>query len=310
VPDWLTEEVRAAHWQRPGPHSAQEAIGFSPTEGFAASFARQPTSISDADQVRRMFDGYDTGVRYADDHVGRLVAKLADLGVLDDTAILVSADHGETLGELGIYCDHQTADQCVSRLPGVLRWPGVDWATGGQVDGELRYQVDLGATVVEQMGAKVPQGWDGRSFATDRRGRSHLVVSQAAWTVQRSVRVDDWLCIRTYHDGYHDLPEVLLYDVVADPHEQVDLAAARPDVVARCAELLGEWRDDCLRRSPAGVDPLDTVLAEGGGWHVRGHLAGYLDRLRSSGRPEMAARLAAAHAADLDLVPGTFFPRG
>ena len=47
----------------------------------------------------------------ADDHVGILLSKLDDLGVLDDTAVLVSSDHGEGFGELGVYADHQAADQ-------------------------------------------------------------------------------------------------------------------------------------------------------------------------------------------------------
>ena len=129
-----------------------------------------------------------------------------------------------------------------------------------------------------------------RSGRTRRPGRS-LVVSQAAWTVQRSVRGEDWLCIRTYHDGYHDLPELVLYDVVADPHELVDLAPTRPDVVARCIELLAGWRHECLSRSTTGIDPLDVVLAEGGGWHVRGHLGSYLERLDATGRSDVARRV-------------------
>ena len=46
------------------------------------------------------FDGYDVGIRYADDAVGVLLNKLADLNVLEDTAVLISSDHGEAFGEL------------------------------------------------------------------------------------------------------------------------------------------------------------------------------------------------------------------
>ncbi len=58
-----------------------------------------------------------------------------------------------------------------------------------------------------------------------------------------SVRFDRWLCIRTYHDAYHGFPEVLLFDVEADPFEQLDRAADRPEVVEhapRRARRLGE----------------------------------------------------------------------
>ena len=47
--------------------------------------------------ARKMFDGYDLGVRYADEYLGRIFNALADQRVLDETAIVISADHGETL---------------------------------------------------------------------------------------------------------------------------------------------------------------------------------------------------------------------
>ena len=305
-PAWLTEEVRAAHWEQPGPHSARELLGFTPNGMWGSAFPRQPREASDLDQVRRMFDGYDTGVRYADEHIGRMLHALTELGVDDDTAVLVSGDHGETLGELGIYCDHHTADQHVSRVPGILRWPGV--TTPGSVDTGLHYQVDLAATILELVGARVPSGWDGATFADSLRagepaGRDALVLSQGAWTAQRSVRWEDWLCIRTYHDGYHDLPDVLLFDLAADPNEQRDLSARHPDVVDAGFRFLEDWRDDALSRSTTAVDPLWTVLREGGPWHVRGHLVAYLERLRETGRSAQAERLAAKHAAEIELRP-------
>jgi arylsulfatase A-like enzyme len=249
-------------------------------------------------EVRKMFDGYDAAIRFADHHIGRIVDHLDDTGLLDETALLVSADHGETLGELGIYCDHQTADLLTTRLPGVLRWPGL--GIGGRVDRGLHYQVDLAATVLELLGATVPADWDGVSFAhglgsDPPGGRDHLVLSHGAWTVQRAVRFADWLVIYTYHDGFHGFPEVMVFDVAVDPHEQHDVAGLQPEVVGHAAQLLEQWRADALRRSLHGRDPLETVIREGGPWHVRGHLDRYLRRLRETDRAEWADRLTAAH---------------
>ena len=240
------------------------------------------------DQVRRMFDGYDTGVRYADEHVGRWLNALADAGVLDDTAIMISSDHGETLGELGTYCDHHFADEHTSHLPMIVHWPGVAGAEGGRIAGGLHYQLDVAATLVELAGTTPPPGWDGVSFAQDLRagaepeGRDHLVLSHGAWTAQRAVRTGDWLYLRTYHDGFHGLADQLLFDVAADPHEQDDLSDERPDVCADADEVLVSWRDDALSRSSTGIDPLDVVIAEGGPWHVRGRLLEYAERLRAN----------------------------
>ena len=248
-----------------------------------------------------MFDGYDTGVRYADDHVGRWLNALADAGVLDDTAIMITSDHGETLGELGTYCDHHFADEHTSHVPMILHWPGVLGAEGGRAAGGLHYQLDVAATVVELAGGTVPATWDGRSFApdlsagTEPTGRDHLVLSHGAWTAQRAVRTRDRLYLRTYHDGFHGLPEQLLFDLAADPHEQHDLAAAEPTACTDADGVLAAWRDDALSRSRTGIDPLSVVLDEGGPWHVRGRLLEYADRLRLTGRGEWAESLLARH---------------
>ncbi len=296
LPAWYTDEIRQQHWRLPGPHSAQEMIGFG-TASRSGRLPRQPLEAADMGQVRRMFDGYDTGVRYADEHVGRWLNALADAGVLDDTAIMISSDHGETLGELGTYCDHHFADEHTSHVPMIVHWPGVVGAEGGRVANGLHYQLDVAATLVELAGGTPPPGWDGVSFAQDLHagvapaGRENLVLSHGAWTAQRAVRTGDWLYLRTYHDGFHGLDDELLFDVAADPHEQHDLSDERPDVCADAAELLASWRDDALSRSRTGIDPLDVVLAEGGPWHVRGRLLEYAERLRATGRGEWADSL-------------------
>ena len=298
IPDWYTDEVRARHWELPGPHSAQELTGYQlDAYGFGGRFPRQTLSIPDMAAVHHMFDSYDTGVRYADAAVGRIVDALADLGVLDETAILVSSDHGEGFGELGVYADHQAADEATCHVPAVLRWPGLP---AGEVDG-LLYQIDVAATIVELAGIEPPiDHWDGRSVATELRagapvGRDHVVVSQGAWSAQRSVRWDDHLYCHTRHDAFHGWDPEMLFDLAADPHEQADVAGARPDVVAEGRDLLASWTSDQLARSFSPVDPMDVVMAEGGPFHTRGELPAYLARLRATGRSGWADRLAAHH---------------
>lgn len=296
LPDWLTEAVRAAHWRGAGPHSAQECNGFAPKPDALARWPRQPQQIPDLAGVRAMFDGYDAGVLVADDYVGRLMDLLDELGVRDDTAIMISSDHGETLGELNVYGDHQTADQFTTRVPMILKWPGL----GAGRRAAFHYQIDVTASLLELLGQKVPRGWDGVSFADGLKagadvGRDHLVVSQGAWTCQRGVRFDDYMLIHTLHDGYHLYDEVMLFDLAADPHEQVNIAAARSDVADRGLRLLAAWRAEMAPEMARGRDPLENVVAEGGPYHVRGQLRGYLRRLRATDRANEAARLAAKH---------------
>ena len=318
LPAWLTEDVRAAHWELPGPHSPQEAMGHTAgtlvegirrmgqlwggnPPGYEDMVARrQPEQIASMDDVRRMFDGYDTGVRYADHHVGILLNELDRLGVLDETVVMVSGDHGETLGELALYCDHATADLYTSRLPMILRWPGLG---DGRVDGARHYQIDVAATILDLLGVRVPANWDGVSFAEalkrgEEDGRSAIVTTHGAHTVQRGVSFEGWWLVRTWHDGWHPYPEHMLFDLEADPHEQEDLAEKYPEVVAQGLEILAGWHSEQMATA-SGPDPIETILAEGGPWHFRGLEKDYWQRLRDTGRGQWAQVLAERHGLSL-----------
>jgi arylsulfatase A-like enzyme len=288
VPAWITEDVVSAQRESTGPHSAREVRGWG-----TAVTPGQIEEIRSLDDVAALYDGYDLGIRYADEHIGRLLDLLGELGLADEVGVMISSDHGESLGELGVWCDHQTADESTHRVPVILRMPGLDPST----DPGLRYQFDVVATVTELCGGRVPAEWDGISFAAEMRSRAappsrdHLVLSCAAWTAQRSVRFGSHLSIRTWHDGYHGYPEMMLFDLAADPHQQNDLASERPDLVARANELLSRW-DSEVPVGDGGEDPIQTVVGEGGGLYVRDRLGAYLERLRLTGRSAQADALA------------------
>lgn len=303
LPAWLTEDVRERSWNGYGSHSAQEPHGFGPQspvdpdESMFERYPRTPRQIDSMHALRRWIDGMDTGIRYADEHVGRVVDTLDRLGVLDETAIVVSADHGEMQGELNVWGDHHTADDLTCRVPLVVRWPHTK---GGRVDTGLHYQFDWAATLVELAGGEIPGNWDGRPFTAaflDGReeGRDYLITSQQAHVCQRGVRFDRYICILTYHDGYKDVEPVMLFDLVSDPHEQCNIASECPEVVNRGLGYLAEWYREMAVRSGADTDPMMTVLREGGPFHTRGELPAYLDRLRATGRSEHAESLAARH---------------
>lgn len=296
-PAWLTEEIRQGHWDGYGPHGAQEPGDVIPAD--PVRHPRMPAQIDSMEAVKQWFDGYDTGVHYADHHVGQLLNVLADHGVLEDTAIIITADHGENLGEKNVYGDHQTADNITSHIPLIVKWPG----QSARVDDGLLYNVDLAATVVELTGGQVPSDWDGVSFAEqfragEQQGRDYLVASQNAWACQRTVRWGDHMMIRTYHDGWKMFADKELYDVAADPHITHDLADAEPARLNEGLALLETWTAEQMQRSPHQTDPMWTTIREGGPLHTRWspRMAGYLQRLRDTGRAHHADYLEAKHA--------------
>lgn len=297
LPTWLTEDVRSQLWQGFGPHSPQEPHGYG-HETFYQDYPLVPAQLDSMEGVRRWIDGYDMGIRYADMHIGDLLQALADVGVLDETVVMITADHGENQGELNVWGDHQTADAITCRVPLIVRWPGM---TAQRVDRALHYHYDWAATVIELVGGVVPPNWDGRAFtqafrAGKEQGQPYLVTSHGAWSCQRGVRWDQYLCLQTYHAGHKQLEPIMLFDLVHDPHERHNLAQEQPDRVNEALGMLATWYREMLTTSPHDADPLMTVLRDGGPHHTRGELPTYLARLRATGRADHAERLAVLYA--------------
>jgi choline-sulfatase len=296
LPPWMTQEILECHLQCVGPHSANELNMWN--DRTSAEFPRQPGRVSSMEDFRSVIDGYDTGIAYMDSHIGTLLNALADKKVLDDTVIIISADHAENLGELGIYAEHATADHITCRIPLIVRWPAYGGA--GRSEKGLVYNLDLGPTICELLQIPPAESWDGKSYAPaitgkGSCGRDDLIVSQCAHVCQRGVRFGPWMYIRTYHDGYHLFPTEMLFNVETDPHEQYDVAVSHADVCRDALHRLCTWHDGMMQSSSSDIDPLWTVIREGGPHHARGKLKDYCGRLESTGRGWAVAELKRRH---------------
>jgi choline-sulfatase len=300
LPVWLTEDVIERHKQKVGPHSAREINMYD--NKTSPHFPKHPGEILDMEGLRKMIDGYDCGIRYMDEHLGRLFEALESKGVMDDLVIIITADHGENMGQLGIYGEHATADQGTCHIPMIIRWPGV---THSHVDTGLHYHLDLLPTLADLLGKKPMPSWDGQSYApaltegTDC-SREYLVVSQCAHVCQRSVRFGDWLYIRTYHDGYHLFPDEMLYNLKDDPFEQNDVAEDHLQVCKDAVYYLNEWHDQMMKTMPYDVDPLWTVMKEGGPFHAKGNLKRYIGHLEATGRGHAVPELRRRHPGEFE----------
>ena len=76
----------------------------------------------------------------------------------------------------------------------------------------------------------------------------------------------------------------MLFDIRKDPHQQHDLAKERPDLCAKGAKMILDWNDRMMKTSSSDVDPMWTVMREGGPEHCRGHLKEYMDRIKGTPR--------------------------
>lgn len=288
---WIGEEELKLHLNHTGPHCINELMMYN--DDTNPAFPRMPGSASDMAGLRRIMDGYDTGILYADHLVGQILDKLRSQGIYEDTAVIITSDHGENMGELGIYAEHGTADHPTCHIPFIIKWPG---GCRGVSEGSFHYNLDLLPTMADLLGVEHCSLWDGESYAPAitqgaQVGREALVLSQMAHVCQRSARFGDWLYIRTYHDGFHLFEREMLFNIKEDPYEQRDVSRDHPELCAQGAKIILDWQDEQMLRSDSQIDPLWTVLREGGPYHTWRHLDEYLARLEATGRKEGAEKL-------------------
>lgn len=133
-----------------------------------------------AEALRSLSLGYDAAVAEADAATGRIFDRLRGRDLLDGAVVVVTADHGESLGEHGELEHRLSMHAGVLHVPLVVRWPGV--LDGGRsTDAQVRLQ-DLHPTLLEAAGVPVPPACagDARSLS-ERPLRPRAAVSQIHW---------------------------------------------------------------------------------------------------------------------------------
>ncbi|MFE3454858.1 sulfatase [Nonomuraea sp. NPDC059194] len=293
-PAWPDQEAIDGHAEIYGPRSA---LDFMYSDGMIENRAphNAPQAIRTRADYEKLIDGYDGAIHYWDHHFGRLLDCLQDLGIYDDVAVIVSADHGESFGEQGSYAEHGLANEPTHRVPMIIRWPGLTDGAGGTVRNDaLLYNIDYAPTLCDLLGLPVPAKWQGRSFAPALRGqpiepRDYLVLGHGAHTFQRAVRDRDHLYIRTYHPGAFRAEWESLFDVTNDPYLTRNLVDERPDLVTLMRSRLMEWWHDYAGRPGCPPDPLQTALQQGPVLYNDPEI--YMEHLRSTGRAHLAKDL-------------------
>jgi arylsulfatase A-like enzyme len=250
-----------------------------------------PESIPGRAEFDRYLVGYDAALRYVDDSVARLLAILEKQGVLDDTLIMVSSDHGEAIGEQGMYFEHGNCSEGVNRIPLVLAGPGVK---PGLTSDALVYQFDVIPALLAAAGCRTPPRLDcgdlspalgGQPFA----GRDHLVLGCGIYSFQRAVRTRSHRLIRTIHPGYYPYEDKVLVDLAADPLGRTNALASQPEVAARLDSLYSDWWHRHCAGPGASIDPF-TLMGDYGPY-TYGEPEDIIAEFERQGRGEQAAVL-------------------
>ena len=208
-----------------------------------------------ADQKRQAIASYHATVTLIDHQVGLLLDAVRDLGLEESTIVVFVSDHGFHLGEHGGLWRKQTQFEESTRVPLIVRVPGV---AGGDTSRGLVELVDLYPTLADLAGLPAPEGLEGTSFRPllddpDRDWKSAIFSRSDRFTRLDRQHLTAGLSVRTARyrytewtpvEGGGDL-EIELYDLETDSREFNNLGqdpdhAALRDRLAR--ELEAGWR--------------------------------------------------------------------
>jgi arylsulfatase A-like enzyme len=217
---------------------------------------------------------YDAGVRYADEHgLGALLVALDELGMADDTLLVLTADHGEEIFEHGSVLHGYPYDE-TARVPLVFRGPGIP--RGRRVT-YLAAPVDLMPTILSLLSLPIPEHVQGRDLGPLLRGggpvNDAVYVDGGGAAYPSSVIADldgrRWSYFAPVESRVSDGRRVFragageLFALDEDPAQQRDLVARQPEVARRLEERLLAWFDaneTMARRLGPGVK-LDALSA-------------------------------------------------
>jgi arylsulfatase A-like enzyme len=240
--------------------SMEPVMAFKPFCDFFATW--MPPGIRDKDYVIAQYDG---AVAYMDACIQTLFTALEAHGILDETIVVVNADHGETLYDHECWFDHHGTYDNVLHVPLIIRYPP-QVPAGRRVGGYNRQQ-DLVPTLLELAGIETDIPFDGRSLLPMVRGEvasydSEFYITECTWMRKHGWRTPQWKLIVALEPDFHFKPEVELYNLVEDPEENANLAGTHPDVVESLRARMEAWL--ARREEESG---LPNPIYHQGDWH-------------------------------------------
>lgn len=213
---------------------------FKPFAEFFKSW--MPPGITDAEYVIAQYDG---ALAYMDACIARLLTRLEELGVAENTLIILNGDHGETLYDHEIFFDHHGLYEPTLHVPLIIVDPRQPQWAGKRVKGFTLHQ-DLVPTVLELLGIQSRIKFDGQSVVpliTGERATNYteFYITECTWMRKRGWRTPVWKFWEALEPDFHNKPPVELYNLIDDPEEYNNLADKEPKVVETLRERMLAW---------------------------------------------------------------------
>jgi len=247
----------------PANHTLDPVYKFKPFCDYLRSWF--PPNCTDKDYVIAQYDG---ALAYMDACIGNLLEEIRSLGIEEDTLTVFDSDHGETLYDHDCYFDHHGLYECTLRIPLAFVMPGK--VPAGFRNADICQMKDICPTILDLMGVKSKIKFDGRSLTPLLRGEPRTVepefyITECTWMRKHGWRTPQWKMIHALEPDFHFKPEVELYNLVADPDENKNVAAQEPEVV-KLLEARMQAHISRREKTTGRKNPIFTNLD----WHGKG----------------------------------------
>jgi arylsulfatase A-like enzyme len=166
-------------------------------------------------------------VTAVDEQIGRVLHSLDELGLAENTIVLLSSDHGDMLGSQGRRLKRKPWEESI-RVPGIVRYPRL--VHRGSVTDCLFSHVDFAPTLLSLCGLKLPRGMQGTDLSAVVLGKNEDGPDSAFFQIfgpyEGDGTEDGWRGVRTkrYMYARFEHKPWVLYDLEKDPYERRNLA--------------------------------------------------------------------------------------
>lgn len=251
-------------WRNATPAQKEEFLKkFDPTKvpvkgaGCEFFFGFADLEPEDAIPVRALYDG---DARWTDDLVGKVLAKLKELGLYDKTIVIITADNSEELVERGNVghaseSNEGTLFEELIKVGVIIRYPKII-PPDTVIDSQIQ-TLDVFPTVLDMLGIDIPKTYQGKSFLPLIKGEKKKVRDYAFSEgtpggscafpddarLMRCVRTDRWKLIK--YENFSPAPYYELYDLKKDPKEKNNMINEEPDVARDLKSALEDWLSSC-----------------------------------------------------------------
>ena len=207
---------------------------------------------------------YDASIAYVDAELGRLFQTLRETSLLDDTIVVFTADHGESLGEHGEKTHAIFVYDATVRVPLIIRYPG-HFRAGLRYDGPVRH-VDIVPTLLAALrlpGAEQTQGVDLLPMTLGKAPRQELPQYSESLLSELGFGMAPLYAVRENGYKWIRAPKPELYDLKRDPLELNNLYPQAKEISAKLDAELQKLLDDSRSRAIASRDnPMNKETLE------------------------------------------------